>query len=569
MLKAIRSFFDKKTLESILNEEDNAFKDLDKNLEIEMFLIIEIEDGDIVENDKINYKDHPIFLLGINIFWDENEMEFNKKILEKNFRKNLANKDVWEIDDDDWTENYFFKISNFFNVLFLPPLFELEIWKNKFIKTFLENEKDKNIKYIENLNNELKQNNNELLKKENFILLREHSKASYDNVNLQMNFLETNGLEEIKKISFEFEKESNNKFYNDLGDGYNKCFSIIFGFKEAEIKLKWQDKKKFIVFWEEPENNLSILWQNKFINYVKKEFSYEENIGKFFYTTHSASQIHLNYGKKIFINLEDGQTNIGYFSREDFYSGNKNAIKRLSPLENIKVSNAIFYKNIFMVEGFSEEIFYSFIYSYNEEYRNFIDSKEIFVLNVATKAPSYKYNNFFKNLNKKVVMKIDNDIHEKKNPSLVEVWNQIQKNHKNISDEELKIITDKIKEINDINKNSYSKTDEEKKAYYKKINEIIKSVNNDKEIFKIMEKEGYFVSKGTGSFEEEFSWFLKSIGLFSEKLKLSNSEGKTEKLRTIIEEIESNEEMIEKISSIKIDSLKNESLFKWMSAYEE
>ncbi len=503
-LNTIQILFDRKKLLSVLQKDNSFFDDDTKGIFISC--ILKLDNKDLNKTLYEEFRVNNFLILSLKFVWDDNMDE----IKWYSFQNSVPNeyleelfKNHKEIENVDWKEQEHLNFIKNIDVLYIPPNFEILKEKTNFFKSYLKNEIDKN----DNFKSEIKSEIDEIIKlsdeKSNIRNLKNNTTIELDNSKSEISILRK--LESLEKSDIIF-KDEHGVIVDSLGDGYNRYFSMIYKIKEKIISIS-KTNRKFILLIEEPENNFSILWQTKVIDKIRND--YNNKILFDIMTTHSPNQINMSNNKNLFIKLNNGEANVSNFNIEIF---NKN--RHLNPIENLLSANSIFYNNVLLVEGISEEIFYNFLFEVNDEYREFIKNNSLFIMPVRNSTPNYRNLNFYKELKIKVGIKIDNDISA----------NEVEKRKENIKSIE----------------RNQNITDEE------------------------MFDKGYFLSNHNDSFEGDIKELLEKIEFNFESPIIKEDTRKVEKIRDLI----NNTNFKNKIKNLTLENLKSLQIAKWIKYYE-
>ncbi len=402
------------------------------------------------------------------------------------------------------------------NLIWISPNYDSEKSKENLLKEFKRINKERLSNDIDSFQGELKNIIDVSLTNGTYNSLEELKREIENEEYILSEEFETEmGLMDLKfnlnkQVTVNFKVDNNN--VNHIGDGLSRINAINMDIKSGKLK---NDSDIFIILFEEVENNLHISKQRKLLKELGEGVLKDKSIN--FITTHSPNMIFFNKGST-FIRLFNDKTKVLKLDEKSEIVKSPH-----SPFINIRIAEALFYENVYIIEGNTEAEFYDLMFNNNESFYEQIMNKDIYFL-VANGAHGYVINDFLTNLSIKSICKIDNDINPKNIPFRKNMIVNILKEKNGTADDS---IIDKLR---------------------------------------FLEENNVIMSKLTTSFEGELISLFNDIHIEYDSNKLSI--GKVKYLREIFE----NNENISKLKEIDISKYEGEEenkIFRFLNLFNE
>lgn len=291
--------------------------------------------------------------------------------------------------------------------------------------------------------------------------------------------------------------EKNNNFaVQNIGDGKTKILTYILRIltKKSEKIEETKDVNKFLmILVEEPENNLFFDLQTKFIDFINNV-----GIDQLILTTHSSFIINFNKGNNVVKITYNNNLKNSFIITKD---------SDIGYLFNEKIARGVFYEEIILIEGESENLFYDWMSRNSREFRKILFERNIYFLPILG-INFEPYYDFFIRLGIRVKIKTDNDLTKVKNDSNKYYYYSGFSRMENYLGEEKLILGNRDKNRTDIFKK------ENVENYYPKISDIVN---------KFKQKNIYFQKHNKG-FEKDFVDFVLSEDLLNNSKKENEDE---------------------------------------------
>ncbi|WOO87753.1 AAA family ATPase [Mollicutes bacterium LVI A0039] len=393
LLTALHKLFDYKQRNKEILDTDFHKKSINNNITI--CARINFEEEDLYRDILIsNIKD-----------LRKNETQ-NQLDIRLTYRKDDITTMEWKCypSEDDWINIPSFGINrllidNIFSTEYIDPRIKIETNFKNFKNTIISDIGKDNLSELVDIEQKFTDVNSLVQELPEVGVINEKLNAQLEN--LDMNFevkvqssIGLNGVYDNLDV-FMNEKGSDDNVtnYPTAGDGRKK----VVEYAMHKHNIENTTRKIPITLLEEPENHLHISLQKQL---SKTMFE----IGIVFVTSHSAELLHeIPEGVNV-IKLESKGSSI---FAENACIEVPDEIQKLKQLYQREIVNAMFCSNVFLVEGYSEKIFWEFVL--NEKIKTSEDRNNIYVLNIIGTdfAPYY---NFLTELKINVYVRTDNDL---------------------------------------------------------------------------------------------------------------------------------------------------------------
>ncbi len=312
-------------------------------------------------------------------------------------------------DGENWNETYGrdWAFTNGISLTYINPNYNLDDSKNEFIRDYKSMNRTELNDDLTNLQNSTREKITEVIDENSLSKLEEvDSLLSNDNNKVIKVSNDAKSILSYFDLKLNLSRQTsithfiNDKQIKSRGDGIERVESINIDLAKGNLK---GDEKIRLILIEEIENNLHISLQQNIMKSISKVYGDKLIM---FVTTHSPNVIHYGRGYNF---IRFGKQDKVFSNELTLNDDGKILSKNFSPFFQKGIAEALFYENVYIVEGDTEILFYDLFYKYNENFKKIIDDNNIFIHSVGG-AYGYLFRNFFNGLGIKAKVKIDNDL---------------------------------------------------------------------------------------------------------------------------------------------------------------